>query len=92
MRSVQEPDKGPPLQSIAFKRDIWTCCLWASRIEMAVYQGAVGSSINEVEAATLNLKPEKPQRSKKREKLKRIMTEGMRLNLCGVKYRSPLRC
>ena len=46
--------------------------------KMAVNQAAVGGSINEVEAATLNLKPETPQRSK-REKVKRIMTKGMRL-------------
>ena len=85
VRSVQEPDKGQPLQSTASKRDILTCCLRASRIEMAVNQAAVGGSIDEVEAATLNLKPEKPQRSKKRGKVKRMMTVGTRLKK-GVEF------
>ena len=47
--------------------------------EMAVNQAAEGGSISDLEAATLNQKPEKPQRSKKREKVKQMMTVGTRL-------------
>ena len=46
---------------------------------MAVNQGVVGDAVNDVEAATSNLKQENPQRCKKRGRVKRMMTVGMRL-------------
>ena len=77
MRSVQEPNKGTAVAVDNLQEGLTD--LLPLGFQMAVNQSAVGISINEVEAATLNLKAEKPQRSKKRGKVKRMMTVGTRL-------------
>ena len=64
MRSVQEPNKGTAVAVDSLQEGLTD--LLPPGFKMAVNQSAVGGSISEVEAATLNLKPEKPQRSKKR--------------------------